>query len=273
MSKKNRRVTYDLGNGCSYEYGQLMSSELSSAPYQRPVDANRVKKIAEDFDPRLVNCLKVSKRDGKFYVFDGAHTLAALKMVKGNTPFKVDCKIFNNLSYEDEAYLFALQSGNSKEVAFNYRLKAMLISNSEEALAFRKHTENTGLCLSENGCTASKNTIAALAKAYKLYEKFGWQRYEDILNLIHDTWNGEKWSLSGYMLGGVSVFLNAYAESFSRDRFIKRLAGVDYEALRATARQMSGRSADVAHAIAIAKAYNRSGGKKCVDLCILTILD
>ena len=89
----------------------------TDSSYQRKIDAARVERIVNSFDPRLANEVKVSFRDGKFYVFDGAHTLSALKRIHGEETFMVDCKVYYGLSYEDEAYLFALQSGESKDVA------------------------------------------------------------------------------------------------------------------------------------------------------------
>jgi hypothetical protein len=261
-------------NTCGYEYRKLMSNMLfTDTSYQRSVDAARVDRIVENFDPRVANTLKVSSRDGRFYVFDGAHTLMALKKLNGDTPFLVDCKVFSGLAYEDEAYLFALQNGQSKDVAFGVRLRAMLISKSPEAEAFRAHTENAGLALVDRPGSASKHTIAALAKAYKLYEDFGPEKYEQVLKLIADTWDGAAWSLTSYVLGGVSVFLKEYGDTFSRDRFIKRLRGAVYEDLRDEARRQQRSSSDIAQALAITKVYNRGGGRGTLDLRLLTMQD
>ena len=112
MSKRNRaarraeasRASTQPASTAAYEYRQLMSNMLfTDTSYQRPVDASRVDQIVENFDPRVANTLKVSSRDGRFYVFDGAHTLMALKKLHGDAPFPVECKVFFGLSYEDEA--------------------------------------------------------------------------------------------------------------------------------------------------------------------------
>ena len=102
---------------CSYEYKRMPAAWLETDfSYQRKIDAARVERIVNSFDPRLANEVKVSFRDGKFYVFDGAHTLSALKRIHGEEAFMVDCKVYYGLSYEDEAYLFALQSGESTRI-------------------------------------------------------------------------------------------------------------------------------------------------------------
>lgn len=262
------------GDSCSYAYRKLLSSVLVTDPsYQRKIDAERVQRIVDGFDPRLVNTVKVSNRDGKYYVFDGAHTLAALKRIHDDTAFEVDCKVYQGLTYEDEAYLFALQTGESKDVAFGVRMRAMLISGSAEAKAFRAHTAAAGLSLAESTGSATKNVVAAIAKAYRLYTTLGADDYEGMLRLIVDTWEGAAWSLTSYILGGMAVFLREYGDDYNRDRFIKRLRGVGYEELRDEARRQQRSSSDIAHALAIVKAYNRSGGRGTVDPRLLMIQD
>ena len=251
---------------CSYEYKRMPSAWLETDfSYQRRIDTERVKRIVENFDPRLVNEVKVSFRDGRFFVFDGAHTLSALKHIHGEEAFMVDCKVYYGLSYEDEAYLFALQTGESKAVAFNTRLKALMISNSPEAVDFRTHTGNAGLKLADSPGSATKNTIAAMAKAYKLYLEFGADQYEEILRLIADTWGGAAWSLTSYVLGGTAVFVREYGETYVRERFVKRLYGIGYDEIRDEARRQMRSSSDTAHALALVKFYNRSGGRGTVD--------
>lgn len=98
-------------------------------------------------------------------------------------------------------------------------------------------------------------------------------RHEAVLALIAATWGGAAWSLTGYMLGGAAEFLRVYGDTYNRDRFIKRLRGISYEELRDEARRQQRKSSDIAHALAIAKAYNRSGGKGTVDPRLLTMMD
>ena len=259
---------------CGYEYCQLMSNVLfTDTSYQRSIDNARVEKIVDNFDPRVSNTLKVSFRDGRFYVFDGAHTLLALKKVHGTTPFPVDCKVYFGLSYEDEAHLFAVQNGASKEVAFKARFKAMMISGSPEAEEFRALTASAGLSPPNGSGRATQNTIAALSKAYRLYKDHGGEEYARILRLIVDTWRGAAWSLTSYILGGVGTLVTEYGDAINRERFVKRLRGASYDDLRDEARRQQRSSSDIAHALAIVKAYNRGGGRGSLDPRFLTMKD
>ena len=142
---------------CSYEYKRMPAAWLETDfSYQRKIDSARVDRIVNSFDPRLADEVKVSFRDGKFYVFDGAHTLSALKRIHGEDSFMVDCKVYYGLSYEDEAYLFALQSGESKGVAFNTRLRALMLSGSREATDFRAYTAQSTIARGSSSACAAR---------------------------------------------------------------------------------------------------------------------
>ena len=72
---------------CSYEYKRMPAAWLETDfSYQRKIDAARVERIVNSFDPRLANEVKVSFRDGKFYVFDGAHTLSLSASIRVALP-------------------------------------------------------------------------------------------------------------------------------------------------------------------------------------------
>ena len=67
--------------------------------------------------------------------------------------------------------------------------------------------------------------------------------------------------------------LREYGEEYSRSRFIKRLRSATYETLRDEARRQQRGSSDVAHALAVTKLYNLTGGRGTVDPRRLTVLD
>ena len=74
-----------------YEYKFLTSTVLETDPsYQRRMNAAQVDRIVAEFNPLLVNAVKVSQREGRFFVFDGAHTLAALRRIHEGKPFMVE---------------------------------------------------------------------------------------------------------------------------------------------------------------------------------------
>ena len=81
-----------------FAYKEMMLStaqiEVPRETYQRKFNARRALKIAADFDERIANEPKVSYRDGKFYVFDGQHTIAARKLLNNGEDLPVKCKVY-----------------------------------------------------------------------------------------------------------------------------------------------------------------------------------
>ena len=59
--------------------------EVPRQTYQRNFNAKRAQKIAEEFDERIANEPKVSYRDGRYFVFDGQHTIAARKLLNNGS--------------------------------------------------------------------------------------------------------------------------------------------------------------------------------------------
>ena len=94
----------------------MLGSEALIIPrttYQRTLNEDRVRRIAAEFDERIANEPKVSCRDGRYYVFDGQHTIAARKLRGGGRDLPIRCKVFYGLTESDEALLFAQQTGAS----------------------------------------------------------------------------------------------------------------------------------------------------------------
>ena len=254
------------------EIGSLNSSRLElDYSYQRPTEPERVRSIVSQFDPALVNLLKVSVRDGHYYVFDGGHTLAALRTVNGNKDFPVLCKIYYGLTYEEEAVLFAKQQGNAKKVGIPYKLRALEAAGDLEAVDFLERTRRSGFEITPGARTVRDGTITAVKRAYDAYKQLGPDRYEKMMRLVKETWNGEAWSVGQSMLGGLSDFYRTYGDSIREHRFVSKLAGVSRTAIDREASGYYGVSATVAHALAIGKFYNRGGGYGTADLTLLTL--
>ena len=81
--------------------------KIPRTTYQRELNEDRVRRIAAEFDERIANEPKVSCRDGRYYVFDGQHTIAARKLLNGGRDLPIRCKVFYGLTESDEALLFA----------------------------------------------------------------------------------------------------------------------------------------------------------------------
>ena len=299
MSKRNRRKTHNgqvqphggivincavpsyggIQEGTSDTVRKMVITVIDSDKlevdygYQRPTRPEKVQEIVDQFDPALVNVLKVSYRDSRNWIFDGAHTLAALKKIHKNESFPVVCQVFYGLTFEEEALLFSKQHGCETKVPNSYQLRAREKAEDEKTLDFLERTHNAGFEITLGSSRVRDGYITAVKRAFDAYEQMGPEAYEEMLRLIKDTWNGEAWSVSKTMISGVKAFYQAYSDQFRLTRFSGKLRQVTKEMLDREASKYYSLPSALAHALAIGKFYNKAGGYGTVDLTKLTIKD
>ena len=124
------------------KYMWLNNAMLQVSPdIQRKLSPMRVSEIERNYSPMVANPIKVSFRDGKYYIFDGMHTRAAMCGMNGTDNFPIFCRVFYGLTKEDEARLFAIQFGVSEAVPMGYRLRALAVAKDPQVLDFIKSRE------------------------------------------------------------------------------------------------------------------------------------
>ena len=139
---------------CTFTY-QIVNSALlfPCMEYQRLLRTEKVASIAENFSEYIANDPKVSFRDGRYYVFDGQNTVEARRTCNGGMELPIRCKVFYGLTKEDEATLFAIQTGNATCLTEGERLRANLVAENPDALYFVGITSNAGVEFAYNGAS------------------------------------------------------------------------------------------------------------------------
>ena len=101
---------------------------VANQAYQRNLSKAHIKRTSQHFDPYQINPVKVSRRDGVNNVFDGQHTIETVATASGSRDTPVWCMIYDDLSYEQEADIFANQQKFNKPLTpyeiFNANLEA-----------------------------------------------------------------------------------------------------------------------------------------------------
>jgi hypothetical protein len=70
---------------------------VSNQEYQRNLSQAHVNRAVANFDPYQINPVKVSRRDGKNYVFNGQHTIEIIASVSNSRETPVWCMIYDAL--------------------------------------------------------------------------------------------------------------------------------------------------------------------------------
>lgn len=210
-----------------YEHKPINSKcIISDARYQRQVDFSRVKKIVADFNPNLVNEVKVSYRDGKYYVFDGQHTTKALVLRNNNRDLMIECKVYYDMPYEEEARLFALQNGTSRKVESSDKLKALYEARDIDVVDFYELVNSTGIVCDFNKKAQQDGVLICHSCAYKIFIKYGKEHLKEVLSIINESWDGEATSLRREIVNGISLFVHEYKNQYDRNILVSKLSNV-----------------------------------------------
>ena len=203
-------------------YRQELSSDLHiDKSYQRPLSEARIRKICQEFHELIVNVIKVSLRDGKFYVFDGQHTKAALERLNGGKPVMVDVMVYEFVGLtsgeqrELEAEMFAWQTGNSRHVESPLRFRAFFESKDPEVIQFHEITNSAGVLMDFTRGEQDRKLIC-IKEAWNAWNDLGNSLYIDMLKQILHIWGGDKNSLQAPIIGGMSKFFKAYHDKLDR---------------------------------------------------------
>lgn len=206
-----------------YEYKKINTRDIFvDNLYQRDLSLTKVRKIVREFNPYLVNAVKVSFRDGKFWVFDGQHTIAALKSKYKGMDCQVDCKVFYGLTRLDEMELFIAQNGAATSVGMREKFRAMNNNGDPKIREMVKLCTKAGLVADfEKG--QADNRIIATKSLYAAYESLDADDFVDMLKIIKEAWNGSPQSLVGDIIGGMSIFYSTYKGDFKRKMLVDKL--------------------------------------------------
>ena len=109
---KYRRFTKSLFPKCILSK-YLLKNLCSNQDYQRNLSIKHVQRAAANFDLYQINPVKVSRRDGINYVFNGQHTIEIVALVSGSRETPVWCMVYDDLVYTQEADIFANQMNMS----------------------------------------------------------------------------------------------------------------------------------------------------------------
>lgn len=236
---------------------------VSSQEYQREISNAHVQKAAENFDLYQINPVKVSRRNGINYVFNGQHTIEIVALVSGSRETPVWCMVYEDLIYEHEADIFANQGKFVKPLQAIEIFQANLEANNETQLTIKALIESYGLNISG---TKAPGNICAVSTLEKIFTKYSYHVLDRTIKLIAGTWEGDCNSFSANILRAVAKLIVVYKNELNDDVFKERLGDVSIKQLIRTAKERRPGTMGVAEAMVIE--YN---GKKKISQYRLSI--
>lgn len=231
---------------------------VSNQNYQRKLSESHIAKTIREFDVYQINPIKISRRDGQNYVFDGQHTIEMVASVSGSRDTPVWCMVYDDLQYQEEAHIFAeqqkhvkalvpyemfvahVEAGDTKQTMINH-----LISN-----VYNLRVSNSHL----------PGTICAVSALESIFDKYGFSVLDRTLRLTLGTWEGEYLSLTSGILKGVALVVNAYGDNLNDEMFKDHLGRFSAKAISRSAKDR--RPGAMGFAEAIVLGYNAKNKKR-----------
>jgi len=225
---------------------------VSNQEYQRNLSVSHVRRTIENFDLYQINPVKVSRRNGVNYVFNGQHTIEIVATVSGSRETPVWCMIYDDLEYGQEADIFANQQKCVKPLLPYEIFMANLEAGNDDQLIIKSLVESYGMFLCVNKVPGG---ICAVACLEHIYHVFGFHVLDRTLRLAIGTWEGDYHSLSANMLKGIAHLIVAFGDSLKDDLFKEKVGAFSARDIGRTARERKTGSFGYAEAMVIA--YNK----------------
>ena len=228
-----------------------ISNLVSNQEYQRPLSESHIRKALDEFDVRQINPVKVSRRNGINYIFDGQHTAEIVASASGSRDTPVWAMVYEDLEYTDEAHIFADQQKHVKPLIPYETFSAHVIAGDQKQKLIEATVNAYGLTISG---TKMPNSICAVSTLERIYDKYGQNVLDATIRLAVAAWEGENNSLSGSILMGITRIIVAYGDNLREDIFKDHVGKTSVKAIIRMAKERHPGSLGYAEAMMIS--YN-----------------
>jgi len=232
---------------------------------QRDFNQSQAEEYAADFDLEALGYPVVNYRNGAFYIIDGQHRIAALKLI-GWGDQSIQCECYADLTDGQMAELYLRRARRRKESAFdNFRI-AITAGRAVECDVDRI-VRAQGLRVSHD---KAEGSIAAVITLKSVYERAGGTNLAQTLRIIKNAYDGDGKAFNVSTIKGVSLVCQRYEGKFDEKALTDRLSkmtGGSLGLLRKaeTIRRQTGAAKAHCVAAAIVELFNATRGGKRLD--------
>lgn len=240
---------------------KLKSNQIcSDSAYQRPLNTKLIKDIVDTFNPNRVRKPLVSFRDGKYWVFDGQHTIAALVQRNDGKPVTIECEVFYGMTQVDEAELFLQQRDTTRIISSMDKIRTKYKMGYPDTVAMVKAVEKSGLKMGFN-TTHGRDNITCATQLTKSWKELEPDAFTEMLTVLKMAYHGDPDGVQGQIIGGMTAFYKVYYRQFKPKDLAKKLELHTPRQILAEARSIG--DGNIVRARVILRIYNtnRSTGR------------
>lgn len=186
---------------------------------QRDYSSEWAGKLANKFSLESMGYPVVNHRGGVYYIVDGQHRVAAMKML-GFLDSKVECECYESLSETEEAELFLTRNYRRGVRAYD-RFRISLTADRDIQTNIAKIVNSAGLHV---GTGTTEGSIRATATLEVVYNTYGGAVLRRTLLLIRDSFGSSGFDAN--VIKGMALVCQRYGDEFSDDDAITRLSSI-----------------------------------------------
>jgi hypothetical protein len=184
---------------------------------QRKINEARVKKIADNFDPDLLDPIKVTLPNGNgiYHVCDGQKRARAVELALGADQ-KMPCLVANveGPARAAEIFLDTNSKSNRQDVNALENFLVAITAQRPDEVAINKIVRHCGYRVEGSH---AQNTIGAVEALRVIYHK-GPSTLDRTLRTLRDTWGGDPAGVNSTLIKGYGTFICEFSEGINWDR-------------------------------------------------------
>lgn len=191
-------------------------SEMKVSPRaQRQFKPAQADEYAADFDLEALGYPVVNLRDGYFWIVDGQHRIAALKLI-GWGDQQVQCEAYEGLSEAEEAELF-LRRDNRRAIATFPKFAIGVVAGRKEECDIDRIVQEQNLTISR-----SRTGIGAVGSLRRVYRRGGPEVLARTLQIIRDAYGDAGFKAA--IIDGVGLVCQRYNGQLNAQKAVERLS-------------------------------------------------
>jgi hypothetical protein len=236
-----------------------------SARAQRAFKEQHAAEIAAKFDLEALGFPVVSKRGGGYWVVDGQHRVAALRMVGFSENDRIQVECYEGLTEAEEADLF-LTRDERKKIGTLDRFRIGVVAGRDEDEDIDRIVQSLGFRVEHAKREGSIGAVAALRFAYQLDPEV----LRRCVRILGESFDGDPQAFTSELIKGTALVCQRYNGSLDDDKAVTKLATVTggpvtVKRKAASLRLRTGHSLAYCTAGAIVETLNTGRGGRKLD--------
>jgi hypothetical protein len=238
---------------------------------QRQLNEPRVAKLSKEFNPRMLGLITATKRlDGRCYVLDGQHRIAAARVARYDG--YVATRLYENLTVAEEAQLF-LDLNDTRKVSALDKFLVRATMGDPSAVALRNALERFGLKVTSEHKGGSFAAIVALERVYAGFMSYSVEPrldlVESVLQILTKAYSvDERAAFQANTVQGVGLILQIFGKQVDADDLVAALRSITPDALAVKGRStkdLEGGTGAQGVAKIILSLYNKGKSSRRLD--------